>query len=79
MSSIILNWVQVEKFNLNYYEANEKFKLISPQYENIKKINNIFLNCYFDTKNVEKEFQNLINDKTTDFSRYTFFYAKLFD
>ena len=75
MNSIILNWVQVEKFNLNYYEANEKFKLISPQYENIKKINNIFLNCYFDTKNVEKEFQNLINDKTTDFSRYTFFYA----
>ena len=75
MNSIILNWVQVEKFNLNYYEANEKFKLISPQYENIKKINNIFLNCYFDTKNVEKEFQNLISDKTTDFSRYTFFYA----
>ena len=75
MSLIILNWVQVEKFNLNYYEANEKFKLISPQYENIKKINNIFLNCYFDTKNLEKEFQNLISDKTTDFSRYTFFYA----
>ena len=75
MSLIILNWVQVEKFNLNYYEANEKFKLISPQYENINKINNIFLNCYFDTKNVEKEFQNLISDKTTDFSRYTFFYA----
>ena len=75
MSLIILNWVQVEKFNLNYYEANEKFKLINNQYENIKKINNIFLNCYFDTKNVEKEFQNLINDKTTDFSRYTFFYA----
>ena len=75
MSLIILNWVQVEKFNLNYYEANEKFKLISPQYKNIKKINNIFLNCYFDTKNLETEFQNLINDQTTDFSRYTFFYA----
>ncbi len=75
MSQIILNWVQVKKFDLNYYEANEKFKLISPQYENIKKINNIFLNCYFDTKNLEREFQNLISDKTTDFSRYTFFYA----
>ena len=31
MSLIILNWVQVEKFNLNYYEANEKFNLISPK------------------------------------------------
>ena len=28
MSQIILNWVQVKKFDLNYYEANEKFKLI---------------------------------------------------
>ena len=75
LRQIIQNWVQIEQFNLNFYEANEKFKLISPQYENIKKINNIFLNCYFDTKNLETEFQNLINDKTTDFSRYTFFYA----
>ena len=75
LSLIISNWVQIEKFNLNYNEANEKFKSINPRYENIKKINNIFLNCYFDTKNLETEFQNLISDKTTDFSRYTFFYA----
>ncbi len=75
LSLIIFNWVQIEKLNLDYFEANEKFKSINPMYENIKKINNIFLNCYFDTKNLETDFQNLIRNKTTDFSRYTFFYA----
>ena len=75
LSQIILNWVQIEKLKLNYEEAMEKFETISPKYKNIKKINNVFLNCYFKTANVEIEFQNLIDDKTTDFSRYTFFYS----
>ena len=75
LSLMIFNWIQVEKFNLNFDEANKKFKSISPQYKNLKKINNIFLNCYFDTKNLETEFQKLIDDKTADFSRYTFFYT----
>jgi len=72
---IIFSWVQIEKFKLNYNDAKEVFKLISPKYKNIKKINDIFLNCYFDTSNVEVKFLNLINDQTTDFSRYTFFYV----
>ena len=75
LSQIIFSWVQIEKSNLNYNEAIEKFQSISPQHKNIKRINNIFLSCYFDTVNVQTEFQNLINDKTTDFSRYTFFYS----
>ena len=75
LSQIIFSWVQIEKSNLNYGEAKEKFQLISPQHKNIKKINNVFLSCYFDTANVETDFQNLIKDKTTDFSRYTFFYS----
>ncbi len=75
LSQIIFNWIQVEKLKLNYNEAREIFQLISPRYKNLKKINNTFLNCYFDTLNVDKNFQNLINDKKTDFSRYTFFYV----
>ncbi len=67
--------MKIEKNKLNYKEAREVFNLINPRYKNIKKINNVFLNCYFDTLYVEKEFLNLINDQTTDFSRYTFFYA----
>ena len=67
--------MQIEKSNLNYNEAIEKFQSISPQHKNIKRINNVFLSCYFDNANVQAEFQNLIDDKTTDFSRYTFFYS----
>ncbi len=75
LRQIIGSWIQIEKFKLNYEEANRVFQLINPKYQNLKKINNVFLTCYFDTLNAESNFQNLINDKKTDFSRYTFFYA----
>ena len=75
LRQIIFSWIQVEKSKLNYNEAKEIFQRISPKYKNIKKINNVFLNCYFDTSLVEEHFQNLINDQNADFSRYTFFYV----
>jgi tetratricopeptide (TPR) repeat protein len=45
------------------------------RYMNLKKINKMFLNCYFETPNLEANYQRLINDDATDFSRYTFFYV----
>ena len=75
ISQIIFSWVKVEESGLNYEEASAVFKLINPKYKNIKKINNVFLNCYFDTTNVEVEFKKLVNDINTDFSRYAFFHA----
>ncbi len=75
LSQVIFSWIQVEQANLNYSESQEVFQLINPKYKNIKKINNVFLNCYFDTSSVGDKFQNLINDRSTDFSRYSFFYA----
>ena len=74
INQIIFSWIKIEKSNLNFSEANEVFQQISPRYKNIKKINDVFLNCYFDTKNAEAQFKNLVNDQNTDFSRYTFFY-----
>ena len=73
LGQTILSWTKIEKSKLNFTEAQNVFKLIKPKYKNIKKINNVFLNCYFDTQNLEMEFRNLINEKDTDFSRYTFF------
>ena len=75
ISQIIFSWVKVEESKLNYNEALKVFELINPRYKNIKNINNVFLNCYFDTANTEIKFKKLINDKNTDFSRYAFFYA----
>ena len=72
---ILISWVTVEKSKLNYNDAKEIFGLINPKYKNIKKINDVFLNCYFDTSRVNQKFLSLTNDQSTDFSRYTFFHA----
>ena len=64
LNQIIFSWVQIEKSKLNYNEAKEIFQLISPEYKNLKKINNVFLNCYFDTSTADQEFQKLINDSS---------------
>ena len=74
LAQIVLNWTKLEKSNLTYNQAQEVFKEISPKYKNLKRINDIFLNCYFDTSETEKKFQNLITEQTTAFSRYTYFY-----
>ncbi len=75
LSQVILSWIKIEKFKLNYKDAQEVFQLINPRYKNIKRINEVFLSCYFDTTETDVKFLSLINDETTDFSRYTFFYA----
>ena len=72
---IIFNWVKIEKLNLNLYEAKKVFQNSSPKYKNINKINSVFLNCYYDSNNLDSKFENLINDPNTDYSRYTFFYV----
>jgi len=48
---------------------------IDERFENLKKIQNIFLNCYFDSSNTENLYKELVSNKKTDFSRYNYFYA----
>lgn len=72
---ITFNWIEVESAQLNYNQAVKIFNSIDSRYLNLKKINKLFLNCYFDTPNLDTNFQQLIKDKSTDFSRYTYFYA----
>ena len=71
---IIKGWVTTEKYSLDYDQAKEVFKF-DTRYQNINKINDVFLNCYFDTPQTKFKFQNLIDDKSADFSRYTYFYV----
>ena len=52
-----------------------EIKKIDERFENLKKIQNIFLNCYFDSPNTENLYKELISNKKTDFSRYNYFYA----
>ncbi len=71
----LFNWVKIEKLNLNLKDAKTVFKSSSQKYENINKINEVFLNCYYDSPNLSKSFEKLIYDQNTNFTRYTFFYA----
>ena len=48
---------------------------IDDRFRNFKRIQKVFLNCYFDTNNTENLFDELVSDQRTDFSRYSFFYA----
>ena len=41
-----------------------------------KKIQNVYLNCYYNSQNTEFLFNELVSNNETDFSRYNYFYAK---
>ena len=67
------NWSNLKSSNLS--NALIEIKKIDERFENLKKIQNIFLNCYFDSPNIENLYKELISNKKTDFSRYNYFYA----
>ena len=67
------NWSNLKTSNLN--NSMIEIKKIDERFENLKKIQNIFLNCYFDSSNTENLYKELISNKKTDFSRYNYFYA----
>ena len=67
------NWSNLKASSLS--NALIEIKKIDERFENLKKIQNIFLNCYFDSPNTENLYKELISNKKTDFSRYNYFYA----
>ncbi len=69
----LLNWVDLDNTNLN--SAKKKINSSEPVFENLKRIQNVFLHCYFNDVNTDVFFKKLINDKKIDFSRYNYFYA----
>ena len=55
-------------------EGSFKFlEKVPKSYGNLKKIQNVFLQCYFDDSEIQESFEDLINDKDYNFSRYNFF------
>ena len=73
VSKSLYNWSNVSSSNLN--NALLEIKKLDDRFENLKKIQNIFVNCYFDSPNTQKLFKELTSNKKTDFSRYNYFYA----
>jgi len=73
IGNILIAWSKASQGNK---EDSFKFlKKIPKPYRQIKKTQNIFLQCYFDEPETLKSFEELINDKDYNFSRYNFFLA----
>ncbi len=73
----LLVWTNVK--NEKYENAINNLNQLDKRFENLKKIQKIFLNCYFNNEKTELLFNELISNQRTDFSRYNYFYANYLD
>jgi tetratricopeptide (TPR) repeat protein len=73
VASSLYNWSSLTDVDIDY--ANQKLKNLDERFENFKKIQNVFLNCYYDSPFTDELFVKLNLNKKIDFSRYNYFYA----
>ena len=73
LSNTLYIWSNLADYDLN--QATSKLKALDERFENLKKIQHVFLNCYFNSSNTNNLFEELVSNKKTDFSRYNYFYA----
>jgi len=71
IGNILIAWIRATQGN---EEDSYKFinKIPNP-YNHIKKTQDIFLQCYFDSDDTQKSLEELIEDEDYNFSRYNFF------
>ena len=74
--NFLLSWSKAAENNIiKSFELNEK---IPERYMQLKRIQNSFLNCYFDNKKTESSFKKLIGNKESGYSRYIYFLTNYF-
>ena len=73
VSNSLYNWSRLGNHDLN--KAIFDLEKLDKRFENLKKIQNVFLNCYYKSLNTNNLFRELISNKKIDFSRYNYFYA----
>jgi tetratricopeptide (TPR) repeat protein len=73
ISSSLLNWSSLRGTDINY--ASLQLEKLDKRFENLKKIQNVFLNCYYNSSNTNKLFTELNSNNKIDFSRYSYFHA----
>ena len=71
IGNILIAWIRATQGN---EEDSYKFiKKIPNLYNHLKKTQDIFLQCYFDSDDTQKSLEELIEDEDYNFSRYNFF------
>jgi len=73
VSNTLYNWSNLQNANINY--ATLELNKLDKRFENLKKIQKVFLNCYYKTLNTDELFVDLTSNNKIDFSRYNYFYA----
>ncbi len=71
VSISLYNWSNLSNLN----QATLELKKIDERFVNLKKIQNIFLHCYFNSPKTDILFTELTSSMEADFSRYNFFHA----
>ena len=71
VSNSLYNWSNLS----NIEQATNDLKKLDDRFKNLKKIQNVFLNCYFDSPNTNNLFTKITSNEKTDFSRYNYFHA----
>jgi hypothetical protein len=71
IGNILIAWIRASQGN---EEDSYKFiKKIPNHYNHLKRTQNIFLQCYFNSDDTQKSLEELIEDEDFNFSRYNFF------
>ena len=73
VSNSLYSWSNLGNYDLR--QASLEFEKLDKRFENLKKIQTVFLNCYFNSSNTNSLFEELVSNEKTDFSRYNYFYA----
>ena len=76
IGNVLISWSQASQGN-----RKESFKVlekIPKPYRHFTKTQNSFLKCYFDSSDAENSFEEIIQDKNYNFSRYNFFLANYY-
>jgi len=74
VSKSLYNWANLTNLN----QGEQDLKKINDRFKNLKKIQNAFLNCYFNNPNTSQLFKEILSNQSTDFSRYNYFHASYF-
>ena len=69
--NILIAWIRTQEGNKN--ESFNLLKKIPKQYDNLVKTQDIFLKCYYEDKDTQNSFVNLLKNERYNFSRYNFF------
>ena len=76
MSNVLIAWNKASEGKQK--ESFDIIEKISPPYLHLKKTQNVFLKCYFNMNDTQIFFEEIIQDKDYNFSRYNFFLANYF-